>query len=105
MSEIILTTSARSRPSHLLAGLIETLGAWAMSQKEHIEKVAALTQGQHRYEVYQYTAGRFVCFLGLYDGNVTVIAGKQFMAMRRLLKKHGSFSSARLPEKRTFGRF
>ena len=59
-----------------------------MKQTEKIEKVVTFKKGQHRYDVYRYTAGRFECFLGLYDDNVTVIAGRKYMAVRRLLQKH-----------------
>lgn len=57
---------------------------------ETIEHTSRFRKGGHQYDVYRYRDGRFECFLGLYDGTVTVIAGRRYMAVRRLLQKHGS---------------
>jgi hypothetical protein len=56
--------------------------------RESIERVQSFQKSGHQYVVYRYSAGRFECFLALYDGNVTVIAGRKYMAVRRLLQRH-----------------
>jgi hypothetical protein len=54
-----------------------------------------LRRGPHSFEVYRVSCGNCVCFVGLYDGHLSVTAAEPHIAIQMLLRRHISKRLAR----------